>query len=75
MKDSLDNECGAGEELHTFAVSYPDGQIEEIDIFARDMFNARLKAEICAGADLKPGWAAITSIAAGGSAGLVRYGN
>ena len=73
MKDSLDNECGAGEELHTFAVSYPDGQIEEIDIFARDMFNARLKAEICAGKDLKLGWSAITSIAAGGSAGLVRY--
>jgi hypothetical protein len=73
MKDSLDNECGAGEELYTFAVSYPGGQIEEIDIFARDMFNARLKAEICAGRDLKPGWSEIASIAAGGSAGLVRY--
>jgi hypothetical protein len=71
MLDSLDNERGFGEELYTFEVNYPDGLIEEIDIYARDMYNARMKAEICANTMLISGWSEIRSVAAGGSGGIV----
>jgi hypothetical protein len=71
MLDSLDNERGFGEELYTFEIECESGLIEEIDIFARDMFNARMKAEICANSLIDGGWTAIRSVAAGGSGGLV----
>jgi hypothetical protein len=71
MKDSLDNERGAGEDLYTFEIDCVSGLIEEIDIYARDMFNARMKAEICANSLIAGGWTEIRSVAAGGSGGLV----
>jgi hypothetical protein len=71
MKDSLGNERGAGEDLYTFEVKYSKAHIEEIDIYARDMYNARMKAEICANVMLDSGWSKIRSVAAGGSGGLV----
>ena len=72
MEDSLGNKCGPGETLYTFAVEYADqGTFEEIDVYARDMFNARMKAEICANSELQAGWTSIRSMEAGGSSGIV----
>lgn len=57
--------------LYTFGLKYKDGDLEEIDVTAHDLVEARQEAERVAREGYVPGWT-LVELPAGGSSGLVQ---
>lgn len=72
MRDCLDKEKQSGEWLFTFGVIYPHS-IEEVDVFAERVGQARLLVRAYAERELVAGWSEITLMEPGGTGGLVQF--
>ena len=72
MLDSLEKERRDGEWLFTFGVVYDD-YVEEVDVYAKRVGQARLMVTSFAERELVAGWNEITLMEPGGTGGLAQF--
>ena len=72
MLDSLEKERQAGEWLFTFGVLYPHS-VEEVDVYAERVGQARLMVRSYAERELVAGWSDIVLMEPGGTVGLAQF--
>ena len=72
MLDSLEKERRDGEWLFTFGVVYND-YVEEVDVYAERVGQARLMVTSFAERELVAGWNEITLMEPGGTGGLAQF--
>jgi len=72
MLDSLEKKRRDGEWLFTFGVVYDD-YVEEVDVYAERVGQARLMVTSFAERELVAGWNEITLMEPGGTGGLAQF--